>query len=93
MDNIVKQLATAFGIAVSIWAGGVAMILPLIVKCLTDEQGWALFVLDEYQTVGLAAAIAGPVALTLRLAGFRPACPHKSDPPEKPKENADAQRP
>lgn len=77
MDNIVKQLATAFGIAVTMWAVGVAMIAPVIVKCLTHEQGWALFVLDEYQTGGLAAAIAGPVALTLRVCGFRPACPHK----------------
>src|SRR3546814_20635330 len=74
MDKIIKDLATAFGLAVVLWAAGMATMIPVVVKCLTTAEGWALFVLDEYQTAGLTAAIAGPTALLLRLLRFKPAC-------------------
>lgn len=82
MDKIVQPLATAFGVAVSAWSVGAAVMIPVFVKSYV--VGWQHFQLDEYQTAALAAFIAGPVALVLRWCGFKPACPPQCDLPPAP---------
>lgn len=82
MKDAFAQLTSAFGLAVSMWALGVAIVAPVIVQCFTSPDGWAAFTLSEGQVLALAAVIAGPVALTLRLFGIKPQS--LSKPPETP---------